>query len=1209
MVAMSLTPRAFGADAVQVRGGAHEGYARLVFDWPSPVQYTARVANKVLSVRFSRSFTARFDAAVSKLKDHVRDARISSDGRTALIRLNGDYTVTSFRNESAIVVDVRPSGKPTVKRKPRTELSIRVGQHPTYTRLVFDWTKPVTYKANKQGRNVEVSFGKLAGIDESSLAARLPKSVVLGAVQDKNGGTALSLTVPPTARLRHFRSQTRIVVDVLLKPKLAEKASKPRDGATVKPTTVKPTGVTPSGVTRNKQASNASPAPALAPAPAPAPATPQSKRPAVSSSAQKPDPKTTALADPVSKPTDPAALDMSVVEKPKSLLPPVRPKPAVDANTRAATPPSAVASDTASAPSADAPPGTTSPATSSPATSLPAETGRPGALIQFRQVTDADKRKALKGKAVVSLVFEWPEVVGAAIFKRVGYTWIVFDKRRPLDLSPMREAGRGVLTKIEQLPISNASVIRISTVPDIRPVSRQEGTNWIVEFGAGEALPEIPIPVEPNPEAEGGPELFIPATEVGKILNIPDPEVGDVLQIATVQAPGHGVKGDRAYPEFQLLGTVQGVVLQALNDDVELRKRPEGLVVFLQGGLHISNISPDSVEPSLAEDVVRRIFTLKSWAMNNQQDFFVAKQGLQDKITKLPTIRREKPRLDLARFYFARGLAPEAEGVLATMANANPRLAVEPEFKAIRGAVAALDQDPEKAIANLNDTRLDKYEEIRLWRGVAEAGRGNWKSGNQNFKRGDQVLGLYPPALQYKLALIRVETALKARDIDSASRWLRKLGGKAKQMSRSQQATLKYLQGRVAFVKRNLDRATKLWTELSEGPDLLNASRAALSLINLGLLQETMTKDEAIKRLEVLKYRWRGDQFEMQVLRRLGELYLDKADYRNGLGALRAAATYFPKDPGTPLITNKMTGIFKELYLGDKAEAFSPLSALALYDEFRELTPAGEEGNRVIQKLAERLVDVDLLNRSADLLLHQVKYRLKGDERAKVGAKLAVIRLLDRDPEGALEALRISDFSGLPEALEDDRRRIKARAYFEIGDTREAIELLAGDISRNADLLRADIHWRTENWTQAANVLQRLSGAPPADGKGFNQAGAQVVLNWAVALQLSKDYDGLSMLRKMYGPAMTASPLGNAFQFIASANDEGKTLDIETITSRIAASDVFEAFMTDYRERLLKSPDAETPKSTTPKTDAPKTDTPKTAAPATGDAPSAPANG
>tara|TARA_B110000196_G_C20970279_1_gene578354 strand:- start:502 stop:630 length:129 start_codon:yes stop_codon:yes gene_type:complete len=27
-------------------------------------------------------------------------------------------------------------------------------------------------------------------------------------------------------------------------------------------------------------------------------------------------------------------------------------------------------------------------------------------------------------------------------------------------------------------------------------------------------------------------------------------------------------------------------------------------------------------------------------------------------------------------------------------------------------------------------------------------------------------------------------------------------------------------------------------------------------------------------------------------------------------------------------------------------------------------------------------------------------------------------------------------------------------------------------------MLRADIHWRMENWTQVVNVLQRLSGEP-----------------------------------------------------------------------------------------------------------------------------------
>jgi hypothetical protein len=1169
VLAMIIAPRVYGADTVQVRGGAHEDYGRIVFDWPSRVQYSTRIANQVLSVRFNRSFTAEFGAAVAKLRDHVLSARISSDGRTALIRLVGDYTVTSFRNKSAIVVDFRPGGKPVVKRKARTRLPVRVGQHPTYTRLVFDWTKPTRYKAVKRGGEVEISFGALVDVDEPALAGRLPKPVALGGVRDKNGGTALTLSVPQDARLRHFRSTTRIVVDVLLK---VDSAKKPESLKAAPPKK------TPKKTTKRQVAKHIPPPPASSATPTPAPTPTPHATPNLT-------PKAT-VAPKTLPATAEAALVQPVLEKPKRLLPPVRQKP-VDTKSRAAPTPAQVASAPPivlpTTPSVTPPVSSPIPSPVPSTTTPPVTTDKPGGLVQFRKVTDADRRKARKGKgAAVSLVFEWPESVSAAVFKRVGYTWVIFDKRRPLDLSPMRAAGRGILTKIEQLPISNATVIRIATASDVRPISRQDGTNWIIDFSVGEANPDIPIPIEPNPEAEGGPELFIPATEVGVILNLPDPEVGDVLQVATVKAPGHGVKGDRAYPEFQLVGTVQGVVVQALNDDVVMRKKPEGLVISVPGGLHISNISPDDEDASTAVDAVRRIFKLESWARKDLKNVYDARQVLMDKITKLPAVRRENPRLDLARFYFARGLAPEAEGVLATIAGANARLTSDPDFKALRGAVAALRGDTALAIENLRDPRLDKYEEVRLWRGVAEAGRENWKSGNFNFKRGDAVLGLYPPELKNKLALIRVDTALKARDVDSASKWLRKLGGKEDSMTRSQKATLKYLQGRMAFVKRNLDRATGLWTELSEGQDLLNRARAGLSLVNLGLLQETMTKDEAIKRLEDLRYRWRGDQFEMQVLRRLGELYLDKADYRNGLGALRAAATYFPKDPGTPVITKKMTSIFKELYLGDKAAAFSPLSALALYDEFRELTPAGEEGNQVIQKLAERLVDVDLLNRSADLLMHQVKFRLKGDERAKVGAKLAVIRLLDRDPEGALKALKISDFSGLPEALEDDRRRIKARAYFEIGDTRQAIELLAGDISRNADLLRADIHWRTENWTQAANVLQRLSGEPPAEGEVFEQPRAQIVLNWAVALQLSKDNDGLALLRKIYGRAMAASPLGNTFQFIASANDDGQALDIETITARIAASDVFEAFMTDYRERLLKSPESKTPKPDSP---------------------------
>ena len=205
-----------------------------------------------------------------------------------------------------------------------------------------------------------------------------------------------------------------------------------------------------------------------------------------------------------------------------------------------------------------------------------------------------------------------------------------------------------------------------------------------------------------------------------------------------------------------------------------------------------------------------------------------------------------------------------------------------------------------------------------------------------------------------------------------------------------------------------------------------------------------------------------------------------------------------------------------------------------------------------------------------------MKYRLQGLERAKVGAKLALIRLLDRDPKKALQALDMTAFPRLPEQLDDDRRRIEARAMFETGKVDKAIELLAGDVSRNADLLRADIQWKSEHWGEAAKVLQRLAGAPPPEGTTFDRAEAQVVLNWAVALRLDKDEHGLTVVRELYGKAMATSPLGKAFQFIASPSDKDEPLDMETITKRIADNGVFKAFLAEYladnKKRLLKSP-------------------------------------
>src|SRR3546814_12909417 len=106
----------------------------------------------------------------------------------------------------------------------------------------------------------------------------------------------------------------------------------------------------------------------------------------------------------------------------------------------------------------------------------------------------------------------------------------------------------------------------------------------------------------------------------------------------------------------------------------------------------------------------------------------------------------------------------------------------------------------------------------------------------------------------------------------------------------------------------------------------------------------------------------------------------------------------------------------------------------------------------------------------------------------------------------------------------------------ELDRNEDAVALLAGDVSREADLLRADIYWRAEDWSETAKVLQRLAGAPPPAGATYGQEKAQIVLNWAVALRLKDDETGLALLRDLYGSAMSSSPLAESFRFIASTS-------------------------------------------------------------------------
>lgn len=1138
----AVAQQAAPVTAVPVRGGLHEGHGRLVFDWPSTASGTARIEGSSLLVTFDRPLQADLSGALANLRGYLGGGSVAADNRTVSFALvNGEYEIGSFLQGTSFVVDLKRQGAPPAAAAPAPAaqqtapaLAVRGADHTGYSRLVFDWNRPVDYTVERADGRATIRFDRPARYETGTLNSRPLRNVQRIDPVAAAEGRAVALQIPADARLRYFRSGTKIVVDVLdaqaggaasAPPAGAPQASAPQASAppqAIAPQATPPQSPVPQATPpRTGRVQPATPAPQVAP---------QSRPPAPSVAATPPAPQ---------PPT------------------PQIPEPAAPAQ--------APGSDTA-------PAGTTALTPQLLTTSAPQRIRAPVAVDQL--AGDAIPVTVRREGDMVALRFEWPQAVSAAVFRRAGHLWVAFDQGRRLDLSGLSATDNQVFSQPQQVAVPVGSLLRARLVEGVNPRVWRDGNSWVIELRAQTIRPDVPLAAEVQPISPQGPRLFIPVTGIGETIIVRDPEVGDEVNIVPLAPLGRGIDGERRFAEFELLPTVQGVAVVPLTDGVLIRQLPDGVAITSSqdGGL------------SLSRDVARREatfgeqsgtgglqngrpFPMTQWRRGGRNNFYPERQTLQFAVAEATSIARTKPRLELAQFYFANGLAVEAQGLLRTIAIEDPDIANVPSFKALLGASYFAMGRYQEAFDSLSDRALDGNREIALWRGAAKAALGDWNPAVEQFARAGEIPADYPRNYTTEIALLAAQAAIRVGDYRGAGEFLNVVAEGTP--IESEMARINFLRGRVLAAAGSKDEAMELWRPLAEGTDRWARIRAARAIIEEELAQGNITTGQALQRLEGLRFAWRGDELEFDLLRRMGELYLAENDYRNGLMTMREAVTLFPDYPESKVLAKTMTDSFVALYLDGIADRMPPLTALALYDDFRELTPPGARGNEMIRRLADRLVAVDLLDRAANLLDRQVKFRLEGVDKARIGARLALIRLLDRRPDAAIGALDESNASGLPVDLFDERMRLRARAVFDLSQPDEALALLRNDTSRDADLLRADILWRKQDWAAATGVFARLA-APLAAKPQLTDSDATTVLNWAIAASMSENTAQVIAIRQAHAPAMDNSPYREAFRLITNTTS-GDLADLETLTQRFQDVQRFQSFLSNYREKLKNS--------------------------------------
>jgi tetratricopeptide (TPR) repeat protein len=366
-----------------------------------------------------------------------------------------------------------------------------------------------------------------------------------------------------------------------------------------------------------------------------------------------------------------------------------------------------------------------------------------------------------------------------------------------------------------------------------------------------------------------------------------------------------------------------------------------------------------------------------------------------------------------------------------------------------------------------------------LWRGMIASQEGDHAGALKHLAQGAPALNLFGPALGLRFVRAEAESALAMGDRAAAGAALAKAGA----ASGPQAVPLGLTRGKLMEANGDTAGALKLYQAVANAGEGAVAAEAELRLVRLKAATGSLDAVAAVKAYNGLRWRWRGDEVELEVLRTLGDLYLRAGRHREALSVLHAAGPRLPGSPTGVAIQNEMAAVFRRLFLEGEADGMEPVQALALFSDFRDLTPVGADGDQMTRRMAQRLVAVDLLPQAAELLQHQAMERLDGVARAQVATDLATIHLMDRNPEAALAAIAQSRTTVLPTALNLERRIIQARALTALGRLDHAMEILGDDRSADAQAVCADIHWGQGAWPAAGAALER---SLPSGGAGLS---------------------------------------------------------------------------------------------------------------------------
>ncbi len=977
-------------------------------------------------------------------------------------------------------------GVPALAQQAPT-VGFRVGNHPTYGRVVMDWPEAVTYRAEEAGNRLTLRFDAPARYDLSG-ALRLPKNVEsLSAI---DGGIVLQ--APPGTRFRHYRLGNRVVIDVLDGAETSEATSPAGTASPPAPAPARAAGTPPPPAAAAPPAQAGATPPAAAPRPAAAPpATPAARPPPTAPPPREAAPPTSQAAT-ASAPA-PSAADVS--------------RPGSGGNM-AATPTVAQPSSPVT-PAVTPTPPAAAPAPA-PVQAQPDGAARPLVVVPPRRTTPVGL--LAEGRAIS---LDLGAETGAAIFRHGDWVIAVLDRPEALDLSQLQ--GSAIFRNMETRQTGDATILqmRMAQPGTLRP--RREGNAWVMEafrdaVDANRALTAIMPELDPGPPAR----LVLRAARPGRSVTVLDPETGSPLLVGTLREAGQAVAIGRRQPEFQLLPAMLGVAVLPRGDNIQLRALSDRFILQASG-MDSLRLGADAGREPLAEAAtLSRIMDLPA---ASSATLLERMRTASANIASAGPLGRSEARRHAAETLLAMGMPQEAQAMATLALQEDPRAGADARLVMVQAA-AALVAGREAEARQLENPQMPSSDETTLWRGFLAAARGDHAVAGPAIAASLPLLISYPRPLAQRLFPIAMESLAAAGELTAANRLSE---------ADPDNPSLHLARGMMAEADGRIEDALASYREAIQGRDRLRRARAIRRSVELRLATGQLDAAGAIAELEAALFAWRGDADEMNARIRLAELQREAGNGRAAFELLQETQRFFPERD------NDLRPHLRAAF-ASALQSAPPLNAAAFYDAHPEFLPEDEAGIRSVLTLADRLAALDLVDRASAVLRDALARLSDPAARRPVSTKLAAIRLAEGDAPGALAAL---DAATEGNGQEVERAILRGRALARAGNRRVAEGLLSELGDDGAEAL-AEVRAAAQDWRGAASaMMQHVDAKVPPPPAPLDANMRRDLARAAAYAAMANDTATIAQLRDTYGARMQGGPLAEAFTLLTGESLRG----------------------------------------------------------------------